>query len=243
MHNIFYPLKEEGRDKCSGFIWASERTGFRHLYLYNRKGGLLRTLTEGDWQVDSLVKVDQKKGWVYFTAARDSVTETHLYEVSFEGGVVLRKTWEAGQHNLTIDSGFKYFADIHHSLQESPSVKVYDLQGGLQVQTVFAERDERIEHKQLSAPEIFEMQNREGTKLYAALYSPPALHLGKVPHPLIVSVYGGPHVQRVSNAWMLTSDLRAQYLARKGYLVLKVDNRGSARRGLQFEGVIKTSYL
>jgi dipeptidyl-peptidase-4 len=55
---------------------------------------------------------------------------------------------------------------------------------------------------------------------------------------LIVSVYGGPHAQRVANEWSLTVDLRAQYLARLGCAVLKLDNRGSANRGLAFEAPI-----
>ena len=55
----------------------------------------------------------------------------------------------------------------------------------------------------------------------------------------MVSVYGGPHAQRVTDDWSLTIDLRAQYLRRRGFLVFKLDNRGSARRGLVFEGAIR----
>jgi dipeptidyl-peptidase-4 len=55
---------------------------------------------------------------------------------------------------------------------------------------------------------------------------------------VIVSVYGGPHAQRVVNGWMMTADLRSQYWAQEGFLVFKLDNRGSPRRGLAFEGAI-----
>jgi dipeptidyl-peptidase-4 len=51
----------------------------------------------------------------------------------------------------------------------------------------------------------------------------------------VVSVYGGPHAQRVVNDWSSTVDLRAQYLAQNGFVVFKLDNRGSANRGLAFE--------
>ena len=64
-------------------------------------------------------------------------------------------------------------------------------------------------------------------------------HQGGPPWPAIVSVYGGPHAQRVTRGWGMTVDLRAQYLASLGFLVFKLDNRGSARRGLAFEGAIK----
>ena len=55
---------------------------------------------------------------------------------------------------------------------------------------------------------------------------------------LIVAVYGGPHVQAVQESWALTVDMRAQYLRQGGFAVLKLDNRGSARRGLAFESAI-----
>jgi hypothetical protein len=58
------------------------------------------------------------------------------------------------------------------------------------------------------------------------------------PHAAIISVYGGPHVQRVTNNWLLTVDLRAQCLAQAGFVVIKCDNRGSYRRGIEFEGAL-----
>ncbi|MBK6661306.1 MAG: S9 family peptidase [Thermoflexaceae bacterium] len=38
--------------------------------------------------------------------------------------------------------------------------------------------------------------------------------------------------------WVMTVDLRAQYLARQGFVVFVLDNRGSANRGLDFEAAI-----
>jgi dipeptidyl-peptidase-4 len=52
-------------------------------------------------------------------------------------------------------------------------------------------------------------------------------------------VYGGPHAQLVVNDWLRTVTMRAQLLASLGYLVFVLDNRGSARRGLAFEAVIR----
>jgi len=75
--------------------------------------------------------------------------------------------------------------------------------------------------------------------LHGCAYVPDAARHGPGPYPTLVSVYGGPHVQTVSNAWPLTADLRAQFLRSRGYLVLKLDNRGSDRRGLVFEAPVK----
>jgi len=81
------------------------------------------------------------------------------------------------------------------------------------------------------------IQSPDRATLYGAIYRPPVTTTD--PLPLVVSVYGGPHVQTVSDTWGMTVDLRAQYLAQEGFLVFKLDNRGSARRGIAFEGAIQ----
>jgi len=82
------------------------------------------------------------------------------------------------------------------------------------------------------------LSNRDGVTLYGAIFRPPA-HFGPGPYPTIVSVYGGPHAQQVTNSWRMTVAMRAQSLRRLGFLVFVLDNRGSARRGLAFEREIK----
>jgi len=92
----------------------------------------------------------------------------------------------------------------------------------------------------LRPPELISIPSRDGkVTLHCAVYAPDAAVYGPGPYPAIVSVYGGPHVQRVSNNWPLTADLRAQRLAQDGCLVVKCDSRGSSRRGLAFEGAVK----
>ncbi|KAK1930928.1 Dipeptidyl aminopeptidase 4 [Phytophthora citrophthora] len=92
----------------------------------------------------------------------------------------------------------------------------------------------------LCEPKIISFPTRDGKEtLYGAVYLPdPKIH-GDGPYPTMVSVYGGPHVQRVGRMWAMTVDMRAQRFRDMGYAVLKVDNRGSFRRGSAFEGAIK----
>jgi dipeptidyl-peptidase-4 len=74
--------------------------------------------------------------------------------------------------------------------------------------------------------------------LFGALFIPRTTLYGEGPWPTVVSVYGGPHVQRVKADWALANEVRAQALRRDGFLVLVLDNRGSARRGLAFEACL-----
>jgi len=238
LHDMFKPLKRAHRDDGGSFVWASERTGFRHLYLYDQQGNLIRPLTEGPWVVDAIAGVDEDRKQVYFTAACDGPTESHLYAVSFAGGEPRRITYEPGMHTIVADHAFQRFIDVHHALDKPPAVTLRSLADGSVLRTIYDEPDPRVDELALQPPELITLQNRDGVTLYGAIYRPPA-GFGAGPYPTLVSVYGGPHFQFVSNNWSLTSDMRAQYLCSQGFLVFKLDNRGGARRGLDFEGVIK----
>ena len=99
--------------------------------------------------------------------------------------------------------------------------------------------DPRVARLSLSPPELVTLQSRDGETLHGAIYRPPARLYGEGPYRTLISVYGGPHAQLVKNWWGSTIDMRAQFLASRGFLVFKLDNRGSARRGLAFEAHLK----
>ncbi len=237
LHNDLRALPKATGDAAGGFLWASERDGFKHLYVYDKAGKLLRQLTKGEWMVDGVVKVDQKGGVVYFNAAKDGVTESNLYAVSLAGGDVKRITQEPGFHRVTIDDQFKHFVDTWSSKEHPPKIAVRSLADGALVASLHDVTDPKIAEYELSSPELVTLKSRDGTLLHGAIYKPQAKK--KAPYPTIVSVYGGPHAQMVRNSWRMTADMRAQYLSSIGYLVFKLDNRGAARRGLKFEGAIK----
>ncbi len=233
LHSLLRSLKSEG-----GFIWASERTGFQHLYRYDRDGTVRNTITQGAWMVDDIVGVDEEQGQVYFTGTLDGPTERHLYAASLDGGAPRRITEAAGMHTVVIDHASRRFVDLHHAIDTPPTVTLRALADGALVRTIFDTPDPRVARLALVPPALVTLPSRDGETLHAAIYRPPA-KFGAGPFPTVVSVYGGPHAQRVQHSWGMTVDLRAQYLSRLGFLVFVLDNRGSARRGLAFEGWIK----
>jgi dipeptidyl-peptidase-4 len=236
LHNCFRAL-ENGTGVCEGgFLWASERTGFRHLELRARDGSLIRVLTAGDWMVDGLSGVDEKAGIVYFTGTRDGATEGHLYAVPMSGGDVRCITPETGLHVVALDGDCRWYVDRHHALDRPISVVVRQLADGELLHALHETSDARIAELGLEPPELVTIRSRDGAELQGALYRPP---VGEGPWPVVISVYGGPHAQRVVNGWDMTVDMRAQSLRRQGYVVFVLDNRGAARRGLAFEGAIR----
>ncbi len=223
-----------------GFLWASERTGFQHLELRDMSGALIRAVTAGEWMVDGVAALDAARGLVWFTGTKDGATERHLYEASLADGTAKaprRVTEAAGMHDVVVDAARGRFLDHHSSLAVPPSLRVRSLESGAEIRGVHTARDPRIDALGLTPPELVTFKSRDGVTLHAAVYRP-AASFGTGPFPLVVSVYGGPHVQRVMNSWEMTANLRAQYLRSLGFLVAVIDNRGSARRGLAFESAI-----
>ena len=225
------------------YVWASERSGFRHLYVYAPSGELLRSLTAGEWVVDDLLAVDLAGQMVYFTGNRDDPREKHLYAVPLTGGDIRRITPEPGTHDVVIDHGCRRFVDTWSAVDQPPVVTLRTLADGARLHAVPTSQDPRVEMYQLTPPEFVTLPNRGGDLLYGAIYRPDPAFYGPGPYPTIVSVYGGPHAQEITNSWgRMTANLTLQYLRKLGFLIFALDNRGSARRGLRFESALAKQF-
>ena len=207
LHSHFRALTET--DEAS-FLWASERTGFMHLYLYDDAGKEVRALTSGEWPVDSVAGVDEKGRRVFFLSGHGDPTQQQLYEVSFDGGEARRITQEPGTHSVSFSKDFSRFVDTHSSMAQAPQIHVRNTSDDAAIATIYDVADPDLAALDLSPPEMVVLKSRDGTVLHGAIYRPPAHFKG--PFPTLVSVYGGPHAQRVADTWAMTVDLGAQHL-------------------------------
>jgi dipeptidyl-peptidase-4 len=233
LHDAFRPIPGgNGR-----FLWASERTGFRHLEVRDADGSLVQTLTEGPWLVDAVVAIDDHQVW--FTSTRHGHLERHLESVPLSGGDIRRLTEAGGTHAAVVHPATGRFVDTHSSLTSPPVAVVRSLADGAELHRLVDEiegADPRATELPLPAPEMMTVETADGATIDVLVYRPAG---GDGPFPTIVSVYGGPHVQQVMDAWGPTASMRRQWLRSEGYLVVVADNRGAAGRGLAFEGALR----
>jgi dipeptidyl-peptidase-4 len=221
-------------EKSERFIWSSESTGYRHLYLYDLNGRLIRPLTRGPWPVTRLSGVDEERGVVYFEGWTESPLERHLYRVPLEGGQVEQVTHQPGWHEVALASDCTQYVDTHSDVLHPPQVYLCT-SNGRRVTTLEAnELPERSEVDWVE-PEFVELEAEDGTPLYGRLTRPPDFDPQRT-YPAIVEVYGGPHAQKVRNAW--DASLYAQLLAHQGFVVFELDNRGMSNRGLAFASAL-----
>jgi dipeptidyl-peptidase-4 len=234
MGEPYLNLHEDYRRLDTGeWLWSSERTGYRHLELRSPDGELVRVLTSGPWQVDALEGVDEASGTVYFTGTKDDATERHLYAVPLGGGECRRLTSERGTHRVVVSKAGDFFIDRHSALDSPPAVLLRSLSDGRAI-VLHGRTDPRIAALALRPPTLVTVEAGDGTPLRGLVYRP----AGEGPWPLVVVVYGGPHAQLAVDDWSVTAALRPQALVRRGIAVMCLDNRGSARRGADFERAV-----
>ncbi|MGB7727566.1 MAG: S9 family peptidase [Candidatus Acidiferrum sp.] len=215
------------------FLWSSERTGYRHLYLYGLDGKEIAQLTKGDWEVNHVEAVDEAKGVVYFTSTEKSPTERHLYRVALDGSGFARITKGDGFHMVNLSPTADLYVDMYSNAMTPPRQDLYRTDG-TKASTINENKVDELSQYHLSPVEFSTVKARDGVVLNCFMIKPPNFDPAKK-YPLIVYTYGGPHAQVVLNAWTGPNLLWHEMMAQKGYIIFALDNRGSAGRGHVFE--------
>lgn len=215
------------------FLWSSERTGYRHLYLYDLGGRQLAQLTKGEWEVSALDAVDESKGLVYFTATEKSPLERHLYRVGLDGNGFARITKVEGVHAVVMAPSAATFYDTYSNTATPPRQDLYRTDGS-SIAAINENKVAELADYHLLPVEFLSVKSRDGVLLNASIIKPPNFD-AKKKYPVLVNTYGGPHAQVVRNLWGGSTFLWHQMMAQKGYIVFLLDNRGSAGRGHVFE--------
>jgi dipeptidyl-peptidase-4 len=215
------------------FLWSSERSGYRHLYLYGLDGKEEAQLTKGNWEVTALEDVDEAKGIVYFNATEKSPTERHLYRVRLDGTEFAQVTKQEGVHAVQLSPQASAFVDTYSNAMMPPQQWVSKMDGSAPIALNENKVAELANHR-LSPVEFMRVRTHDGMDLNAWIIKPPNFDAGKK-YPVLVYTYGGPHAQVVMNEWGGATFLWHEMMAQKGFVIFALDNRGSAGRGHLFE--------
>jgi dipeptidyl-peptidase-4 len=227
------------------FIWASERDGFNHLYLYNLEGQPLRQITKGPWSVRNsgdpfglqaaVSAIDEKSGWIYFTALEKSSIERHLYRITFDGAHMERMTKEDGVHAISFSKDGRYFIDHFSTRSKLPSLALYNSNGD-RLSIIAPAYPGQLAKYDVQYPELFTIPAQDGFPMPAELLKPRDFDPSKK-YPVIIYVYGGASVPTVLNGWR-RSILFDQILLDKGFLVMGVDNRSATAISKKLENLV-----
>jgi dipeptidyl-peptidase-4 len=239
-----------------GFLWASWRSGHKHLYWYDLDGRLRRPVTAGEWMVvgdggeRAVEAVDEARGLVYFSANRDTPLERHLYVAPLAGSPdparveagIRRISEPGGWHSVQMSPDARFWLDTFSTPDRPPSLTLRRASGpavAVLVDNALDVTHPYSPHLDAHLPTEFgTLQAADGQILHYQMIRPRNMQPGKR-YPVVVDLYGGPGNQRVRRAWAGgprgNEGHFRQYMAQRGYVVFSLDNRGTGHRGVRFE--------
>ncbi len=230
--NDMYFLKT----KPNQFVWLSERDGYKHLYLYDTSGKLIKQLTSGNYILTEFIGFDAKEENFYVTSTMASPLENNLYKYSIKDGKSLRITQDKGTHNVVCSPDFSYIIDNYSNTSVPRKINLVGNNAKI-IREVLVAKNPLKDYK-LGELVMGKVLAEDGkTDLYYRMIKPADFDPTKK-YPVIVYVYGGPHAQLVTESWTGGARLYDYYMAQKGYIMFTLDNRGSENRGLEFENAI-----
>ena len=214
------------------YIWTSEKSGFRHIYLNNYETQESIQITSGDWQIRKVIGIDEINNHINLSATKESVLENHLYRIDFNGKNIKKLTDLEGWHEVSFSPDFKYFFDEYSNITTPTKSLLYD-NSGKQLTTLVENDMEVLASYNLSSPEFLQVPTKDNVLLNAWILKPYEFDSDKE-YPLFIYTYGGPGSQKVQNKWGIIS-MWYHLLSQKGIIVACVDNRGTEGRGAEFK--------
>ncbi len=230
------PGKPVFRPRDGAFFLIHEDHGSGRIGLFDGSGAWQHDIGAETGHVESLLALDSDAQGIFFVATGADPRERHLFHAGPRTGWASTQLTQGGAvHSVVFAAGAARRLHTIDALDAAPAVRLEDSAGA--VEHTFGPLPEQAYVGGLGAPRLVQALAADGqTRLYAAVYAPSGAAAGSC--PVVLLVYGGPHVQVVRKTRALTLDLRAQWLVQCGYVVVKIDNRGTSGRGQAFERAI-----
>ena len=228
---VFLPWNE------NQFIYQSQRDGYNHLYLFDTTGKEVKQLTQGEWIVKSILGFNEKSKEIIITSTEISPLQENAYAVNTKTGKRRLIGAAEGVHRVQLSGSGKYVIDNYTSHNVARNIDILPVAGkGKGINLLTAENP--MDAYQMPEIILGTIKAADGkTDLYYRLVKPVNFDANKK-YPAVIYVYGGPHAQLITDVRNYGAGGWDIYMAQLGYVMLTVDNRGSANRGLEFENCI-----
>ena len=224
--------------KGDQFLWFSMRDGYKHLYLYNADGSLVKQVTKGEYEVEEFIQFDKKGENIFVYANKDNLAGRDAYRVNLKKGTMECLTMQEnglhGTHTVALNEAGTTWVDVWSSVDVPARADLRDLKHKNPLKTFYT-AENPLKDYAMPGIKLGTLKAADGkTDLYYRLITPPNMKPGEK-YPTLVYVYGGPHSQLVTDSWLAGGNLYFLRLAQQGYVVFTLDNRGTDNRGFEFE--------
>ena len=218
---------EEG----AAFLWLSDRTGWRHAYLAGTDGRRFERITGGEFDVIQIAAVDEKNGWLYFTASPENPTQQYLYRQRLSGdgkAERLSPDSQPGWHEYDFSPDGQWAMHTYSTYTQPPVVDLVRFPDHKVLRALEDNAALRDKVAVLRQPEtgLIGVGIGDGVELDVCFIKPPSLD-ANAKHPLLIHVYGEPASQTVRDKWPGERGMWHWMLAQQGYIVASIENRGT----------------
>ncbi len=221
------------------FFWISDRDGHQHIYRYDYAGRLLGQVTKGDWTVTRVEGIDVKNRTVYYTLTQPSPLERQLWSIRFDGTGQQRITTPPGRHSIDMGPNARFYIDSWSSTTQPRRVELWSSAGRrISVLEANTAVSTWLSGHTYSPMRLFSFTTSDGARLDGSMVRPVPFDSTKR-YPVVMAIYGGPGSQQVYNAF--DSSGWDQWLAQQGYIVVGLNNRGTANYSRDFMKVVYKS--
>ena len=217
----------------SQFLMQSQKDGFNHLYLFDLKSKAMRQITKGNFVIESLLGFNKKQKTAVVLANADSPIQRNIYTVDLKSGKMRRIDSGEGMHQARLSESGAWLFDKYSAPTTPRNIELINTANAKSTRLLTAEDP----WKGYNIPDYScgTIKAADGeTDLYYRMVKPIGFDPQKK-YPTVIYVYGGPHAHNVDASWHYGSRSWETYMAQKGYLLFILDNRGSERRGRDFE--------
>ena len=219
-------------------IWASERDGWNHLYLYDGAGNVKNQITSGNWVVRRVVKIDEAKRTILFEASgkQTGIDPYYIqyYRINFDGTGLTELTNENGNHTAYFSPDYTSFVDVYSRLDAPPVTRLKSAADGSVIMELEKADISGLLKTGWKLPEIFVSKARDGkTAIYGMIIRPSNFDPAKK-YPVIEYIYAGPHSFFVPKNFVTDSRGSLHELAELGFIVVQCDGMGTNGRSKAF---------
>lgn len=207
-----------------GFVIASDRSGWRHLYKYSYSGSLLRQITSGSYNVTNLYGLDSSTGEYYVQTTQLGAVNRTIAKVSPKGEIQMLDK-RAGTQQGFFSRGCKYYVQRFSDIT-TPPIYTLHTSNGKKVRTLEDNAEYAAHYAEAPKKELTTIKNAEGADMNAFIIRPIDFDSSKK-YPMLAYQYNGPESQEVLNAWKMEG---VYAIAASGYIVTCVDGRGTGGR-------------
>jgi dipeptidyl-peptidase-4 len=211
------------------FLWTSERNGFWNLYLGSLDKGITAPITRHGFEVEGIVKVDERKGLIwYYAHSAENPNQVQLHRINFDGSDEKRLTEPNSGHTVQIAPDGSGFTDRYETLGAAPGARICDGEGKVLKEMGLVDISEQTKAGYKPA-ERFSCTAADGTtRIYGYIQKPSDFDPNKK-YPVILSVYGGPESGSGPERFV-GSNAECEF----GFIHAWIDGRGTRGRGRDF---------